>query len=41
VNQQYLPDALIGTNYYQPTEFGAEKNLASQLLERKNQRDKQ
>ncbi|APT92439.1 ATPase AAA [Corynebacterium phocae] len=29
--QQYLPDALAGAEYYQPTEFGAEKRIAEYL----------
>ncbi|MFW0179807.1 replication-associated recombination protein A [Rothia sp. CCM 9418] len=29
--QQYLPDDLLGRKYYHPTEYGAEKNIASRL----------
>ncbi len=31
VAQQYPPDELIGRNYYQPTHFGAERQLAERL----------
>lgn len=27
VDQQYLPDALVGTKFYEPTEMGYEKNI--------------
>lgn len=30
-NQQYPPDDLVGRDYYRPTEFGAEKEVASRL----------
>jgi putative ATPase len=39
VIQQYLPDALTGASYYQPTEYGAEKTLAAQMQERQKKRD--
>lgn len=31
VVQQYLPDALVGTKYYEPTEFGREKYVKERL----------
>ena len=40
VSQQYLPDALTGASYYQPTEYGKEKALAALMQERQNRRDK-
>lgn len=39
VNQQYLPEALIGAGYYQPTEYGTEKTLAALMQERQKKRD--
>ena len=27
VEQQYLPDALVGTKFYEPTEMGYEKKI--------------
>ncbi|GAB3522463.1 replication-associated recombination protein A [Arthrobacter monumenti] len=30
-NQQYAPDDLVGRDYYQPTEFGAEREVAARL----------
>ncbi len=30
-NQQYPPDDLVGRDYYRPTEFGAEREVASRL----------
>lgn len=35
VKQQYLPDALLGTTYYTPTEEGYEKEMQRSLTERK------
>ena len=35
VEQQYLPDALLGTTYYTPTEEGYEKEMQRSLTERK------
>ena len=29
--QQYLPDVLVGAEYYQPTDHGAEGALAERL----------
>jgi putative ATPase len=31
VEQQYLPDALAGRRYYEPTEFGVEQRIAERL----------
>jgi putative ATPase len=31
VKQQYLPDALLGTEYYRPTEHGNERDVAARL----------
>jgi MgsA AAA+ ATPase C terminal len=31
VPQQYPPDELVGVDYYQPTEHGAEREIASRL----------
>jgi putative ATPase len=31
VTQQYVPDDLVGTDYYQPTEHGAERPVAARL----------
>ena len=39
VNQQYLPEALIGVSYYQPKEYGTEKTLAALMQERQKKRD--
>ena len=33
VAQQYLPDALVGTRFYQPSESGAEEQLRRRLAE--------
>jgi len=30
VSQQYLPDALVGQRYYDPSEYGREKALVDQ-----------
>ena len=35
VEQQYLPDTLLGTTYYTPTEEGYEKEMQRSLTERK------
>ena len=40
VGQQYLPDALTGAVYYQPTEYGKEKDIAALMQERRKLRDK-
>ncbi len=40
VGQQYLPDALTGASYYQPTEYGKEKTLAALMQERQKRRGK-
>lgn len=32
VKQQYLPDALIGTVYYQPTEYGRERMIKQEMI---------
>jgi putative ATPase len=31
VTQQYLPDALRGTRYYEPTAHGAEREVSERL----------
>ena len=31
VNQQYLPDELVGTTFYEPTEMGYEKQIKEHL----------
>ncbi|MEU4568855.1 replication-associated recombination protein A [Micromonospora sp. NPDC023956] len=31
VTQQYVPDDLVGTDYYRPTEHGAERSVAARL----------
>ncbi len=31
VEQQYLPDELVGTEYYQPTQHGNERDVAARL----------
>lgn len=35
VEQQYLPDALLGTSYYHPTQEGYEKEIKKLMAERK------
>ena len=35
VKQQYLPDELVGTVYYEPTENGVEKRIKESLLRRR------
>ena len=35
VKQQYLPDELIGTVYYEPTENGVEKRIRESLINRR------
>lgn len=35
VQQQYLPDQLVGTTYYEPTEEGYEKHIQEMLTKRK------
>lgn len=35
VEQQYLPDSLLGTTYYQPTKEGYEKEISKLMAERK------
>lgn len=35
VEQQYLPDALLGTSYYHPTQEGYEKEIKKLMVERK------
>ena len=37
VKQQYLPDALAGTKFYEPTEMGYEKKIKNHLLFLENQ----
>ena len=36
VKQQYLPDELVGTVYYEPTENGVEKRIKESLERRRN-----
>ena len=36
VKQQYLPDELLGTTFYEPTENGYEKNIKEYLAENAN-----
>ncbi len=36
VKQQYLPDELVGTMYYEPTENGVEKRIKESLERRRN-----
>jgi putative ATPase len=31
VKQQYLPDSLVGTKFYNPTDIGYEKQVAEHL----------
>ena len=35
VEQQYLPDALLGSSYYHPTQEGYEKEIKRLMVERK------
>ena len=37
VKQQYLPDELVGTVYYEPTENGVEKRIKESLLRRRGE----
>ncbi|MFM7070024.1 MAG: replication-associated recombination protein A [Actinomycetes bacterium] len=37
VDQQYLPDELVGRTYYEPTEHGAEARLAARWRERRGE----
>lgn len=39
VEQQYLPDALVGTKFYQPTEMGYEKKIKEHFANIKGKRD--
>ena len=32
INQQYLPDELIGKKYYKPTDYGYEKEIKKRIL---------
>ncbi len=41
VNQQYLPDQLTGSLYYQPTEHGEEQRLATLMKQRRQGAQKQ
>ena len=40
VDQQYLPEALAGTVYYQPTAFGAEQRLMTLMKQRRQRPQK-
>jgi putative ATPase len=31
VNQQYLPDEIVGTAFYQPTDIGYERNVQEHM----------
>lgn len=35
VAQQYLPDALVGTHWYEPTDFGAERHVRERMERRR------
>ena len=39
VEQQYLPDALVGTKFYEPTEMGYEKNIREHFSRIKGKED--
>ena len=38
VEQQYLPDALVGTKFYEPTEMGYEKNIRKHFSDIKGEK---
>ena len=40
VEQQYLPDALVGTKFYTPTEMGYEKKIREHFSYIKSNEDK-
>ena len=40
VKQQYLPDALVGSTFYEPTDIGYEKNVAEHMKRLREEAEK-
>lgn len=40
VKQQYLPDSLVGSTFYEPTDIGYEKNVAEHMKRLREEAEK-
>ncbi|MCI5821645.1 MAG: hypothetical protein MR010_01215, partial [Lachnospiraceae bacterium] len=38
--QQYLPDSLVGSTFYEPTDIGYEKNVAEHMKRLREEAEK-